>query len=206
VELVLYVACTLGLIALLPWPAQITRYLAPLVPFLALALCAVLAAWGRRRKRAAVAAALLLLGLQGASAVRAFHDYHHAVRYPAGEGREAGGALFLFDDVAQWRSFYAALGWLRDNTAPDARVATTCPHLVWLHAERQAVLPPFEADPAEELRLLDAVPVDYAVVDDLRFLDVTRRYAEPALASRPDLWEPVRLDPAGGLTIYRRRR
>lgn len=205
-ELVLYVACASGLIALLPWPGQITRYLAPLVPFLALAFAAAVTAAGRHHPRRAVGAAGLFVLLQAGAAWWAFEHYHYALRYPEAPGREAPGSLFLFDDPVEWRSLYASLGWLRDNTEPDALVATSCPHLVWLHAGRKAVLPPFEADPAQELRLLDAVPVDYAVVDDLRFLDVTRRYAEPALASRPDLWEVVHQDPAGGLTIYRRRR
>jgi len=44
------------------------------------------------------------------------------------------------------------------------------------------------------------------VVDGLDFLDVSRRYASPAVAGRPDLWEEVLRDAEGSLTIYRRRR
>ena len=117
------------------------------------------------------------------------------------------GDLAIVRSVRSW-ALQHTLGqsWTQIGRSPaGALVASSSPHLVWLHAERQAIMPPFEADPLEELRLLDAVPVDYAIVDGLSFLDVTRRYAEPALKSRPDLWEPVRHDPGGSLTIYRRR-
>src|SRR6185436_959000 len=40
----LFVVCSLGIIALLPWPRQIPRYLAPLAPLLSLCLTLTLVA------------------------------------------------------------------------------------------------------------------------------------------------------------------
>ena len=88
---------------------------------------------------------------------------------------------------------------------PDDVIATSAPHLVWLHAERKAVMPPLEPDVEEAQRLLDTVPVDYALVDELHFVDLSRRYAKPVLVGHPDLWELVHTDPRG-VEIYRRRR
>jgi hypothetical protein len=202
----LYVGFSLGLIAILPWPAQIPRYLAPLVPFLTAGLACALASAARRPRLrvAAAGAGALLVALQAVSAVKVFDIYRHPVRYPGAQGES--NALFLFDDAAAWQAFYGALGWLREHAESGAVVATSCPHLVYLHAQRKAVLPPFEGDPAEALRLIEAVPADYAIVDGLSFLNVSRRYAEPAVGSAPERWEAVYRDAAGSLAIYRRVR
>ena len=48
-----------------------------------------------------------------------------------------------------------------------------------------------EADPARARRLLEAVPVSYVIIDELEFLDVSRRYARPAVESDPLGWPLV---------------
>jgi catechol 2,3-dioxygenase-like lactoylglutathione lyase family enzyme len=42
------------------------------------------------------------------------------------------------------------------------------------------------------------------IVDDLESPDMARRYAAPAVRSRPDLWE-LASSPPGGSRVYRRR-
>jgi hypothetical protein len=201
----LYVLAALGLIALLPWPTQIPRYLAPLVPFLTMGLARALgAARGRLRLGAAALGASVLL-TQAFTLRKTFEVYHHTLEYPRADGSGLTGELFLFDEAPGWRAFYAALGWLRANSAPQDVVASSCPHLVWLHAGRKAVLPPFEPDPAKAQRLLDSARVAYVIVDELAFLDVTRRYAQPVVTAPGERWELVHRDPSGTLAIYRRR-
>ena len=66
------------------------------------------------------------------------------------------------------------------------------------------MLPPFEPDVAEAERLLDSVPVAYLVIDELDFLDVSRRYGAPVVAAYPERWTLVYEAPEGGSRIYRR--
>ena len=54
----------------------------------------------------------------------------------------------------------------------------------------RAVLPPMEARPEHARRLMEAVPVSYVIIDELGFLDVSRRYAGPAIDD-PTHWRLV---------------
>jgi hypothetical protein len=56
---------------------------------------------------------------------------------------------------------------------------------------RRAVMPPMEVDPGKAERLLATVPVSYVVVDQFDFMDISRRYAAPAVAYDPTRWELV---------------
>ena len=63
-------------------------------------------------------------------------------------------------------------------------------------------LPPMEADPARARRLLETVPVSYVIVDKLDFVDVSRRYARPAVEGDPAHWQVVHA--IDGTKIYGR--
>jgi hypothetical protein len=202
--LVLYVLGSAALIALLPWPVQVPRYLAPLAPFLALALTEALVRMARVRPRLAGALCAALACVQAFAAVQSFTLFRRPVPLPGAEPARAEQELFLFEEAREWRAFYAGLEWLRTSTPTEARVASTCPHLVWLHTGRQAVLPPFEPDVREAQRLLDTVPVDYLLVDTLRFVDVGPRYVEPVVRELPERWQRVHATDDGRLLIYRR--
>ena len=59
-----------------------------------------------------------------------------------------------------------------------------------------------DADPEHARRLLEAVPVSYVIVDQLDFVDISRRYARPAVESDPAAWRLVQS--IGKTTIYER--
>jgi hypothetical protein len=48
-----------------------------------------------------------------------------------------------------------------------------------------------DADPEQAHRLLEAVPVSYVIVDEMRHRDFSRRYALPAVESHPASWRLV---------------
>lgn len=206
VVLALFVACSLGLVALLPWPSQFERYLTPLVPLLALALLRALQALPARASGYAASGVAALVILQGDTLRRTFAVYHHELRLQGAAAEPVAARAFLFEEKENWRAFYDALGWLARHTPTDALVASTSPHLVWLHARRQAIMPPYEADAERAAALLDSAAVDLVVLDRLAFLDVVERYARPALARHPERWECVYADPDGRIEILRRRR
>jgi hypothetical protein len=205
----LYVCASYLLTATTPWPAQFARYLAPLAPFLTLALAGgigwVLALPRDRWRQPLVAALAALVGATFVVQVWAlavmFGGYHPLAEHVDRGGRRAEVRLFYHGP--EWRSFDDAVDWLRTHTTPGAVVATTCPQLVFLRAGRRAVMPPMEPRPEEAQRLLDTVPAAYVVLDGLDFLDISRRYAEPAIAAHPALWQLVYEH--GGVRVYARR-
>ena len=109
--------------------------------------------------------------------------------------------LFFYGPA--WQEHDSALAWLADHAAPDDVVATSTPQRLHLTSGLRTVFPPFEPDPLAAERLLRAVPVTWVVLDELEFLDVSRRYAEPAVAASAG-WRLVYGDPAGGPRVFRR--
>ena len=66
-----------------------------------------------------------------------------------------------------WRLHGEALEWLRQHGRPDEIVATSSPHWAYLKTGLKTVSPPWEEDPVIAQRLLEAVPVDYLVIDNV---------------------------------------
>ena len=94
------------------------------------------------------------------------------------------------------------MNWIESHAPADVVVATSAPHLFYLLTKRKAVLPPMEINPVRERQLLKEVPVSYLIVDQLEALDVTRRYAMPAVAADPN-WQLVQS--TQGARIYQRQ-
>jgi len=197
----LMVFLILGSVALVwttPWPAQFLRYLAPLIIFLD--LCFILAlsglssalAAGRLGRASALARAILLgvlivaFGTETFTALRLFHvrQLPEAIVFNPGKGHPY--RLFTHDQA--WRAWEKAVYWIATNAPPDTIVATTAPHLCYLLTGVKAVLPPMESDASQARRLLATVPVSYVIIDKLEFLDVSRRYARPAVEGAPAEW------------------
>lgn len=209
----LYVLVSVALICLTPWPEQFTRYVAPLAPFLALALVSGLRNWNRQlgsrgpRVRALATligaiGGLVLLGVQLFALYYTFTKFHADVSVVDGKGRLVRGRLFYYDSA--WRSYEASLAWLGRLARPGDVVATSAPQLAYLRTGLKSVMPPLEPNAASAQGQLDSVPVRYVIVDDLDFTDMSRRYAQPVVEARPDLWTPVYATANGGLQIYRR--
>ncbi len=200
----LFWAASLGLVALAPWPSQFGRYLVPLAPLTAIGLVLVFANATRLAngvvQSATGAATGMLLAAQILVLGVVFTERHEPV-----DASQPGAPQRLFFYRPAWQRHDAALAWLGRTARPDAVVATITPHRLWLASGLRAVFPPFEPDPAEAARLLDTVPVTYLVIDELDFLDVARRYAEPVVLAYPDRWSLVYGKSGTGTRIYMRR-
>jgi hypothetical protein len=203
----LYVAASLGLVCLTPWPGQLPRYLAPLTPFLAICLAESLlrarSRWGVWGTRLAGAVAAAVLASQVYAAASSYVFEHPRAVWGANSERPMAAHFFFYDQ--HWRSFDASLDWLLARGRKGEVVATAAPHFVFLRTGLLAVMPPMEADPARAQALLDSVPVTWLIVDAIEFPDMARRYAEPAVRTRPDLWDEVYASTKDGLRIYRRK-
>jgi hypothetical protein len=210
---VLYVAGSVLLIAVTPWPGQFNRYLVPLAPFLALAFVSLPAALSERAAssggrwwRAASAAGVGVIGFvlvqQCYTVYKVFTKHHQPAVMTDAAGRRHEYRLFFYDRT--WRLHDDAIDWLARSAPPRGVVATSTPHLVYLRTGLPAVMPPYESDPSKAESLLDQVPIRYLVVDKLSFLDVGRRYAAPVAERARERWPLLYAANDSGPRIYRR--
>lgn len=196
----LFVAGSVALVCATPWPGQFSRYLSPLAAFLTIATV-VGALWiqhlaqnarsvGLRRSVFAFLCALVFLtaAVQGFTLVQVFLRYRYDPRMPA-FGKPGQHRVFYHDRT--WSAWENAVTWIGQHTPADAVVCTVAPHLCYLWTGRRAVFPPMEGNAGLARRLLEAVPVSYLIVDELSFLDITRLYGEPAVASPSSGWRVV---------------
>jgi hypothetical protein len=209
----LYFAATVALICLTPWPGQFWRYLAPLAPVSLLFFVSALLDGGRRLLALGTRAgrtagsllvtvplaAMLLFGTMVAS-----EFLRHC---PTVTHHDPAGATVTYRPLVypvDWPPLDDAFEWVRANTAPDAVIASAVPHLSYLRTGRLSVLPPLEPRPDSALALMAQVPVSYVVLDDFDEPGVSRRYAGPAVASRPDQWRLAYTAPGGRARVFER--
>jgi len=194
----------LGSIALVwttPWPAQFSRYLSPLIAFLAICFVLALSRFdlALRKRQPSRMRAVARAGLAGVLILAFLMETYTGVRLFRERARPDGvvfqpgkhDAYRLFAHEETWRAWEKAVYWIDTNAPQDAIVATTAPHFSYLLTGRRAVLPPMESNPAYARQLLEAVPVSYVIIDQLEFLDVSRRYARPAMEIPPPEWRVV---------------
>jgi len=211
----LYALIYLFIMGSTPWPGQFARYLAPLLPVLALGLIRLLNGPGHhfqagRRSgarawavRSAAGLVVVTILFQGVAIMADWYNRTHSeVTDTDTAGRVRTYRLFFYD--ATWQAFDAAVDWLQGHAAPADTVATVAPHWVYLRTGLKTVMPPYEGKAPQAQTLLDSVPVKYVIVDSLEFLDVSRRYAAPAIHASPVLWQPVYASPSGDTRIYQR--
>ncbi len=208
-----YVVVSLTLIDFTPWPGQFTRYLMPLAPVLSVALClglmTTLMVASRRTRLLAQRSYLVplpavgvVLILEAFSVHDAYIDHHDpVVSYDAAD-QPVAYHLFYYDE--NWDAFERALYWLKGHdVGTDSVIATSAPHFAYLRTGHRAVMPPFEPDTSAAQTLLDSVPVQYVIVDELGFTDISRRYALPVMEAHPADWLEIYADGAR-LRIYQR--
>ncbi|MBV9010334.1 MAG: hypothetical protein JO354_14405 [Verrucomicrobia bacterium] len=209
--IVLILLLSFSLAATTPWPEQFSRYLMPVAPFIC--ICAI-AGWrqlyamfsrqGGAFQFGRVVLCALLAGvflLQLYALLKAFRlRTDDLPEFDSGVPNARNARLFYHDKT--WTSWEKAVSWIRVHAPSDAIVATSAPHYLYLLTGRRAVLPPMERDAQRAEHLLATVPVKYVVIDQLEFLDVTRRYARPAVEIDPANWRVVYS--AEGTSIYER--
>ena len=200
---ILYVGLYFAAVALTPWPNQLTKYLAPLVPLLTIALIeAPLAARDRWKRAASALAAAMIVGLlvEEQLLLRNLHDTDFARVASPG-----GGTTPLFHYSAGFAAWDRAMEWLEEHSERGAIIAAAMPESVYLKTGRRAVMPPFEVEPAEAQRLMDTVPVRYLVVDSFGAgVTMVQKYGAPLPRAFPRDWMPVYRAPNDRLVIYRR--
>jgi hypothetical protein len=209
---VTFVVVSIGLICTTPWPDQIGRYLAPLFPFLAVALMVGLLEIdrilrGQQSRRTMwlgrvgmVGLLAAVLAVQAYSAALIFWQRHYdPATFVPGRGLDAP-RLFYYG--AAWVDWEKAVRWTEKKARRHDIVVTAAPHLLYLWTDLKAVMPPMENDPVKARELMEGVPASWVIVDDFGFLDISRRYAAPAVVTDPTRWRLVQK--FGATRIYQR--
>jgi len=208
----LYLAATICLVSLTPWPEQFWRYLAPLTPLTALFLVHALLViralpgrwdktWGRAAGSFVLMAPLAIMLIASAGVASSFLRHLFPVSYYDARGNELRSRLLTYGP--EWHALDPTFEWLRHRSGSDDVIASTVPHLAYLRSGHRAVLPPMEADPELARRLLDSVPVKYVVLDQF---GISERYAAPAVRGHPSEWQLVYTAPGGRAEVYERLR
>jgi len=195
-----------------PWPAQFTRYLMPLGPFLSipvvLALSKIESVGRKWRAKAMPTRVVVAVVVVVTFAVEAYPSIKMFRFRASKEGvtieppGKAPSRFFAHDSY--WQAWERSVNWLGQQGSPKAIVASSAPHWLYLRTGLRAVLPPMDPDPASAKRLLEAVPVSYVIIDQLEFLDISRRYALPAMNGDPAKWHVVKT--FGDTKIYEHAR
>ena len=124
--------------------------------------------------------------------------------------RDAQGGEHVYRMIRygpEWAALDDSLEWVRRHAAPGDIVATTLPHTAYVRIGVKSVLPPMVTDPAEARRLLDAVPVQFVVLDSLNPPGISPRYAGPAVRTDPARWRLAYTAPGPGASaVYERVR
>ena len=211
--LIIYLILSILIIAAIPWQFQFARYFSPLVPFLAMAFIQGII-WAKQQfsrsghtvRRLASAGLATVVGVAIASESTARSvDYTRSdwiASYVDARGVEHPYRLYYYDKA--WQDFGAALDWLHDHAPPGTVIASDCPHLVYLTLHSKAVMPPMESDVARAQKLLDSVPATFLIVDELDFVDASRRYLQPVITAFGDRWARVYTVHGTSTTIYQR--
>lgn len=216
-SMVVYIALYILLIISTPWPGQFARYMAPLVPFVAIAYVLSLVSvyrWNGKRGGSRVSHLLslglvVLPGLTMACQIGALIQLYSRTQDIA-EYRSVRGIMRpyrLLDYGKEWKDFDTAVNWLRDHHQNTPVIGTTCPQLVYLTLGSKAVMPPMVANVAKAQQLLDGVPVRLLIVDDddISHLDnLSKRYVYPVVQAHPELWKPVFAVSNSKVEIYQR--
>jgi hypothetical protein len=216
----LYAAGLALLACLTPWPEQFLRYFLALTPFLAIgALYLLVSGWsaaralrerGRRRVGSVLAAAVvagvalvaLSLGSETYSQLRLLKNFFEPASYTDAAGRPRTQRLaFYFEG---WRSYEPALDWLDAHATRDDIIGSQAPFWTYLKIGRRSVFPPAEDDPDLAQELLDAVPVNYLVLDEMEFNQISAREAKAIVRARPERWQLAYRSPDSRTFVYRR--
>jgi hypothetical protein len=213
-------ATTTTLMCVTPWPEQFVRYFTPMIPFLAIMLMTALGASvdvttsgdtsaGRRFPQLGrglmFAVLTIVLAEDGYVTWWSFRPRPVApVTYYDTAGRATTARLLFYDHQAA--ALDAALEQVRQRARSGDVMVTTMPHWAYVRTGVKAILPPMEADHEEARRLLDAVPVRFVVLDELRYPQISQRYAAPAVEKHPALWRRIYETPDGQARLYERVR
>lgn len=210
----LYLLFSVGAICVTPWAAQIPRYIAPLEPFLFLALFAGLQMIKQAYRRIpSMRSQRILTGLT--VSLLFFIPFESAVSLASGIRNFRGKAVYE-DASGKRREFWlqhypntfvsavGALNWITNHANRKAIVAISMPQWAYLKTGLLTVMPPLEANPLQQQRLIDSVPVTYLVLDRMVMGGEFNEKFPAMVQAFPHKWSLVYSSRSGDTQVYKR--
>lgn len=84
-----------------------------------------------------------------------------------------------------WKSYFAAARWVKENTVPESVFVCRKPYLFYLESGRRAVGYRFSEDVQEVIGGMEALGATHVVVDNFRWTNTSARYLVPAVLAEP---------------------
>jgi hypothetical protein len=211
---------TAGLMATTPWPEQFGRYFTPIIPLLGIAMLVGVQWLGQcvttlRKKRTdeagrlfngnrtpggilfgAVVGGLALAHLAVAGSL--YRSYLSSTQ----PGSADSPAVFFGD--RKWKMYELAVDWLSKNAPRETIVASDAPQWVYIKTGLKGVMVPMVADAAEAGQMMAAVPVTYAIDDEVDIGQMASRYLKPAIEQNAGDWRTVFTTPDGKTRVLER--
>jgi hypothetical protein len=210
----IYLSLAIAMVCLTPWGGQVLRYLAPLLPFIALAFLTCMKriqelirsryAGKQRFLASAVSPLIPLLILSGSffSLKIGIRNFRQMAIYENKAGIQRN--YWLFHYPRSFSSVEAALKWLVGHADRQSIVAVSMPQWVYLKTGLRTVMPPLESDPLKAQQLIDSVPASYLILERM-IMEGSFNNAFPALVQNsPEKWTRVYSSGNGDVEIYRR--
>lgn len=210
----LYLLFSVGAICVTPWATQVARYIAPLEPFLFLALFAGLQAIRQACRRVPSAAVqrlltgftvsllLFILFESALSLASGIRNFRGKAFYEDASGKRRVVWLQHYPDT--FVSAVGALNWITNHANRKAIIAISMPQWAYLKTGLLTVMPPLEADPYEQQRLIDSVPVTYLVLDRMVMGAQFNEKLPAMVEAFPHKWSLVYSSQSGDTQVYKR--
>ncbi|MEO0107745.1 MAG: hypothetical protein ABIK62_01050 [candidate division WOR-3 bacterium] len=188
--------CLLAVVLLLVWPSVWSgdRFLLPVLPFLLGYLVLGLerlGEWLKARRLVVVVTTLLLVGYAVSVAQSAARNLSNIRVYLAGD-TWAG-----YDDT--WRTYFQAVKWVKDNTAPHSVVVSRKPQFTYLLSNRQSFTYPYVADDSVVLASLKTKGATHAFLET--FFGQSMRFLYPVIKRHPERFELLTSKGRGELQV-----
>ena len=186
----IYLSIAIAMVCVTPWSGQVLRYLAPVLPFIALAfLTCMERVQELSRSRSAGKGRLLASAVSLLIPLLIFSESFFSLKTGIRSFREVAiyenkagiqRNYWLIHYPRSFSSVEAGLKWLAGHADRQSIVAVSMPQWVYLKTGLRTVMPPLESDPLKAQQLIDSVPASYLILDRM-IMESSFNNAFPAL-------------------------
>lgn len=210
----LSIALTVAAICTTPWPGQFARYLAPILPFLLLALASLLGMARAQAPRLLRLPENTLRALRLTVSTLIFCECCLALQSGnrnflfRSEYRDASGQTRYYNllhSSPQYGATKQVLNWLKPQVDGSAVLAVTMPQWTYLQSGIKSIMPPLTRNPEKAIEQMDSAPVGFFIVEELLMDDNFNTYSPSLVRNSPQFWKLVYAVPNSNVRLYARR-
>lgn len=104
---------------------------------------------------------------------------------------------------ADWRRYFEALNWIKDNTEKAAIIVSRKPQFTYLFSQRKSFLYLFSSDPKQIMDDFYKKKGNYLLYDSFYWTATTPKYLGPVLQAYPDKFELIYKSPSPEMYVFK---